>query len=276
MLKKAAGLCPDVFVPDLEDSVPLGEKDNARTIAASSLQSLSVAHSIVIPRVNSLDTGLLEKDVEALIGPHTYGVSVGKIHTGRDIEAIDQILVNVERSKGISIGSSKLIPWIESASGIVNAYEICSASTRIVGVAFGAEDYTNDMRIERRDDESETAFARNVVCVAARAADVLAIDSPYFRFLDGPGLRVNALAAKKIGFTGKFAIHPSQIEIIREIFSPSVTEINHSKLVVKAFKDAEQRGRGSVSLDGRVIDVPVYKRALNLLIRAGVLLEGED
>ncbi len=269
MLDKAMGFAPDAFMPDLEDSVPLEEKARARDVTASYLPQLAQVGPLVIPRVNSLDSGLLEDELAALVGPHIAGVSVGKIQTGKDIDYISGILARLEKQAGVPIGHVKLVPWIETAMAIVHAYEICMASPRIIGVAFGGEDFTHDMGIERSEDDSEVAYPRSVMCVAARAAGVLALDTPYFRFRDPEGLRQNALASKKVGFKGKFAIHPAQIDIINATFSPSPTEIEYARRVVAAFEEAERAGRGSTSLDGKVIDVPVVKRARALLEVAG-------
>ena len=134
-----------------------------------------------------------------------------------------------------------------------------------MAVAFGGEDFTNDLGIERLEDESQVAYARQALCVAARAAHVLALDTPYFKLRNPDGLRDNALRAKSIGFKGKFAIHPEQIDTLNECFSPSAQEIVHAERVVGAFEEAERRGRAWMSLDGWVIDVPVVKRARALL-----------
>lgn len=265
MLERASGLNPDAFIPDMEDSVPIDEKANAREVTASYLERLGANGVPVIPRVNSLDTELLDNDLAAVVGERIFGVSVGKIYTPEDIVTISGKLETLERSTGVETGSVKLLPWIETAAAIVNLHEICVASPRIVGVAFGAEDFTNDMGIERTESETETFFARNSIAVAARAADVLALDTPYFSFRDPDGLRENASAARQYGFKGKFAIHPAQIDIINETFSPSSADIEHARRVVEAFDEAARRGRGSTSLDGKVVDVPVVKRAQAVL-----------
>ena len=265
MLQKALGFSPDVFVPDLEDSVPTDEKANGRAVAASFLTKLSDTGSLVIPRVNSLDTGLLEQDLAAIITPDIYGLSIGKVQTVKEIADICGLIGPLEQKAGLATGRLKLIPWIESAKAIVNAYEICASSKRIIAVAFGAEDFTNDMGIERTDDDSEIAYARSAVCIAARAADVVALDTPYFGFRDTDGLQRDANTARKQGFKGKFAIHPAQIDIINATFSPSPQEVEHAKRVLAAFEAAEHQGRGSTSLNGKVIDVPVVKRARAIL-----------
>ena len=127
---------------------------------------------------------------------------------------------------------------------------------------------TNDMEVQRRDDDAEIAYGRSAVAVAARAAGVLALDTPFFRFRDPDGLREDALEARMLGYRGKFAIHPAQINVLAEVFSPSQAEIEHASRVVRSFEEAERAGRGSTSLDGEVVDIPVVKRARNLLRRA--------
>ncbi|HJO82977.1 MAG: CoA ester lyase [SAR202 cluster bacterium] len=265
MLDKALALRPDAFIPDLEDSVPIDEKANARSITSSYLERFAATGQLIIPRVNSLDTGLLEEDLTAIVGPHIFGVSVGKIDTPVDIAEVSKVLQRLEIRAGMQIGTVKLVPWIESASAIVNVYEICASSSRIVGVSLGAEDFTNDMEIERRGDDRELAYPRNAIAIAARAAGVLALDTPFFAFRDPDALRENSADSKALGFRGRFAIHPAQIDVINQVFSPSDAEVKHARRVVAAFEEAASQGRGSTSLDGHVVDVPVVKRAEALL-----------
>jgi citrate lyase subunit beta/citryl-CoA lyase len=265
MLEKALGLSPDAFVPDMEDSVPAAEKANARDTVRSFLPRLAARGIPVIPRVNSLDTEWIEADLAAVIGADIFGVSVGKVRSAGDISAISQLIGDLERRAGLALGKIHLVPWIETAEAIVDVGAICRASQRIVAVAFGGEDFTNEMGIERLDDESQIAYARQALCVAARAAHVLALDTPYFKLRDLDGLKTSSLRAKSIGFKGRFAIHPEQIEALNECFSPSAQEVAHAQRVVAAYEEAERRGRASTSLDGWVIDVPVVKRARALL-----------
>lgn len=269
MLRKAMNFRPDALVPDMEDSVPDAEKANARNTIASLLTDLAATGIPVIPRVNALDTGWTADDLDAVVGPHIYGISIGKVHVPNDVTQLSLLLDGLEARTGLESGQVKLFLWLESARAMVHCYEICSASPRIEGVAFGGEDFTHDMGIERREDESEVAVARNILCIAARAAEVQALDTPYFRFRDEKGLRDNCATAKQFGFKGKFAIHPAQIEAINQSFSPSEAQIEYAQRVVAAFEDAERHGRGSTSLDGKVIDVPVMKRARALLELAG-------
>ena len=276
MLDKALALAPDAFVPDMEDSVPAAEKANARDTVRSFLPKLAARGRLVIPRVNALDTEWFEADVAAVVGRDIFGISVGKVRTAADVSEISQRLAAHEQSAGLDRGHLKLLPWIETAEAIVNVNAICRASERIVAVAFGGEDFANDMGIERLADESQVAYARQQLCVTARAAHVLALDTPYFKLRDPDGLRVNSASAKSIGFKGKFAIHPEQLDALNECFSPSAAEIAHAERVVAAFDEAERRGRGSTSLDGWVIDVPVVKRARALLDLARRIREDRD
>ena len=270
MLEKALGFKPDALVPDMEDSVPVAEKANAREVIRTFLPKLAATGIAVIPRVNSLDTEWIEDDLAAVVGPSIYGISVGKVDTPEDIQTISNLIADLEKKAGLTPGGLKMIPWLESAKAIVHCYAICSASPRIVGVAFGGEDFTHDMGIERLEDESEVAYPRNVLCIAARAAGIAALDTPYFRFKDEDGLKANIAIAKQTGFKGKFAIHPAQIDAINAGFSPSAAEIENARRVVEAFEEAERQGRGSTSLDGKVIDVPVVKRARAVLALAGI------
>jgi citrate lyase subunit beta/citryl-CoA lyase len=158
--------------------------------------------------------------------------------------------------------------WIETAVGILNAHQILSSDTRIIAAAFGAEDFTNDMGIERNEDDREIFFPRSQVAIAARAAGVLALDTPFFAFRDPDSLKINSEQSRSIGFKGKFAIHPLQVDIINQCFSPSSEEIAHAMEVIEVFGEAAANGRGSTSLNGQVVDVPVVKRAESLLNQA--------
>lgn len=265
MLERALGLAPDAFIPDMEDSVPWDEKANAREVVASYIPQLAKTGKPVIPRVNSLDSGLLAEDLAAVVRPQVYGVSVGKVDGVDILNEVSALIGDAESRAGMEAGSVRLVPWIESASAIVNAYGICRASPRIVAAALGAEDFTNDMEIERRDDDAELAYPRSVIAVAARAAGVLALDTPYFAFRDEEGLRENSAASRGVGFRGRFAIHPAQIDAINEVYSPSAERIERARREIAAFEEAASVGRGSTSLDGKVVDVPVVKRAQALL-----------
>lgn len=275
MLEKAKDFGADVIMADLEDSVPPAEKLNARQIVKDLAPSLSNGGRKVMVRLNSLDTGLTRDELSSVIGPHLYGVSLGKVESTWDIMEWSRMALALEKETGLEPGHLKLIPWIENSKAVMRVYDIALASSRIVGLAFGAEDYTDDMGVRRTDDGAEVYFPRAAVAVAARAAGVAALDSPYVRFRDQEGLKTDIESALKLGYRGKFAIHPAQLDIINAMFSPLPQDIEYARRVVAAWDEAENAGRGSTSLDGRMIDVPVVKRARNLLALADAIARKE-
>ena len=269
MLVRAIAFDADIIMVDLEDSVPPGEKVAARGAAKEWVPRLAKeaprSSRKVMVRVNSLDTGLTQDEVAAVAGPDLFGISLGKPESVWDIREADRILSAAEASAGLEPGSIKLILWIENAKAVMAAQQLGAASPRVVALAFGAEDYTNDLGVQRTDSGEEVFYPRSGVPVAARAAGVASLDSPFVAFRDPEALRRDVQVARQLGYTGKFAIHPSQIEVINETFSPSEDEIAYARQVVEAWNRAEAEGRGSADLDGRMIDVPVIKRAQNLL-----------
>ena len=268
MLERALSFKADVIMVDLEDSVPPGEKANARDVAREWVPKLRQAGQRVMVRVNSLDTGLTKDELAAVISPDLHGISLGKVETPDDVRDTDRMITAMESAAGMDAGQVKLIPWIENARAVISAHQLAAASPRIIGIAFGAEDYTDDMGVERTDSGEEVYFARATVAVAARAAEVASLDSPFVAFRDPEGLEKDARLARRLGYTGKFAIHPAQLDTINDVFSPSAEEVDYARKVMDAWDEAESQGRGSADLDGRMIDVPVVKRARNLLALA--------
>ena len=280
MLEKSAGFSAQWLIPDLEDSVPQAEKTLARDIVAEHIPLLATASKFIVPRVNSLSSGLAENDIAAVASKEIIGISIGKISTVDDVNIIEQMLQAAEKKADIPIGHITILPLIETAKGVINAYEICQASDRIRWVAFGAEDFSADMSISRTVDNTEPVsgigaepgltYPRSAVAIAARAAGVHALDTPYTRFRDPDGLKQEASLAKAIGYKGKLSIHPVQVETIESIFKPSSSEIERARRVLDIASEAETAGRGSASLDGEMIDMPVILRARNVLRDAGL------
>ena len=275
MLKKAAGFETRWLIPDLEDSVPAAEKASARDIVAEHIPTLAKAGKLLAPRVNSMISGLAEDDIAAVVSNDIIGISIGKIGNAEEVKILEQILAKAEKRAGVPIGNTMILPWLETAEAVINAYDICMASDRIRWTAFGAEDYSADMGISRTVDAVESksggepepglAYPRSAVAVAARAARVHALDTPYTKFRDPEGLRAEAMLAKSIGYKGKLAIHPAQVEVIESVFMPTEAEIARARRVLEIAAEAETEGRGSISLDGEMIDMPVILRAQNVL-----------
>lgn len=280
MLQKAASFETRWLIPDLEDSVPAAEKEAARGIVSEYIPLLAKAGKLLAPRVNSMGSGLAEGDIEAVVSNDIVGISIGKIGTVEEVAELEMILASAEKRAGVPIGHTTILPWLETAEAVINAYQICKASDRIRWTAFGAEDFSADMGISRTVDETETtsttaaepglAYPRSAVAIAARAAGVHALDTPFTKFRDPEGLRAEALLAKSIGYKGKLAIHPAQVETIESVFMPTEAEIERAKSVLAIAAEAEADGRGSISLDGEMIDMPVILRARNVLRDAGL------
>ena len=271
MLERAKSFKADVIMVDLEDSVPSREKASARDMAKDWVPALSRQGQRVMVRVNSLDTGLTRSELETLVSPDLYGISLGKVESKWNIRDVDRMLSVIEPLAGVELGSTKVVAWAETASALVDARDIAVSSQRVIALAFGAEDFTNDMGIERSDSGDEVQVPRSLVPVAARAANVASLDSPFVAFQDPEALRADAQKARQMGFTGKHAIHPAQLDIINEVFSPAPDEVAYARRVMDAWDKAEAEGRGSLALDGRMVDVPVVKRAQNLLAFADAI-----
>ena len=271
MLERAKSFKADVIMVDLEDSVPPREKASAREMAKDWVPALSRQGQRVMVRVNSLDTGLTRSELETLVSPDLYGISLGKVESKWNIRDVDRMLYAIEPLAGVEPGSTKVVAWAETASALVDARDIAASSQRVIALAFGAEDFTNDMGIERSDSGDEVQVPRSLVPVAARAANVASLDSPFVAFQDPEALRADAQKARQMGFTGKHAIHPAQLDIINEVFSPAPDEVAYARRIMDAWDKAEAEGRGSLALDGRMVDVPVVKRAQNLLAFADAI-----
>jgi citrate lyase subunit beta/citryl-CoA lyase len=283
MIEKAQHLPTDALVLDLEDSVPSLEKASARATVRDTLAIL--ARGIggegqekrkVFVRINSLASGLAQQDLEAVIIPGVDGISQPKPATAQDVTEVATIIERLERKRGIAAGHIRLLPWVETAMGLLRAFEIASASPRVVGISFGAEDFTLDTGMIRTEEGSELLYPRIMVVIAARAADVIAIDTPYNNFKDEAGLINEAMMARRLGFEGKFLIHPSQIEPVNRIFRPTLEEVEQARSVVATFEAAMAQGFASTSLDGKMIDTPIANRARRLLIIADSIAEKEQ
>ena len=271
MLEKATGFATDAVVADLEDSVPMAEKPGARVLVADMIPALAKSGQRVIVRVNSLDTGLTADDIAAVVQPDVFAISVGKITSPGDIAEYSGLLDAAEAKAGLPAGQTLLIPWIETAAGVLHAYDIAQASDRVVAITFGAEDYTRDVGIRRTASGEEVQFPRSLVALAAHAAGVTPLDTPYVNFRDSTGLESDIAEAARLGYKGKFAIHPAQLEPIRRLFGPQPDEIEYARRVMAAWDAASADGRGSLDLDGAMVDVPVVERARNTLAEAAEL-----
>ncbi len=243
----------DCIIFDLEDSVPVHQKDAARYLVKNALRDLDFGDSELWVRINKND---MERDLFQVLQGSPHGICIPKVETRDDIVAVEQIVEELP-------GQVKLMPIIESAQGIINAPQIAMASKHIVALAFGAEDLTRDLGGERSWET--LLYPRGVLVHAAKAFGIQALDTIYPDTRDEQGLREETKKIKAMGFDGKGVIHPDQIPLIHDCFNPSSEEIMKARAIVKALREAKKKGMGAASLDGKMIDEPVEKKAKKIL-----------
>jgi citrate lyase subunit beta/citryl-CoA lyase len=268
-IDKAKTLKADIICLDLEDSVPASEKEPARHLVNEALKSQSEFAGEVYVRTNPFDSGMIEEDIKAVVQTGLNGIVVPKVNDSNEIFELSKMVSALERQQRIQQDSIEIMPSIESAKGVVNAYRIASATPRVSAIVFGVFDYLFDMGLEYAEDGIEYSYARAKVPVDARAAGVYAIDSIWQKVDDADGLVRDATAGMKLGYRGKSIIHPNQIEPVHKIFMPNKEEVEWARKVVGALSDAMNRGKGAVKLEGKMIDAVHYKRAKALLDAAG-------
>jgi len=271
---KAVNSGADAVIIDLEDSVPLAQKEETR----SKVREKVFEHRDrkIIVRVNALSSGFLQGDLDEVIVKDLFCIMVPKVESMEHINEIDRLLLDVEKKTGMKAGTVDVIPLIESARAVQNIFRIVSVTTdssRIVTVAFGAADYTLDLGIEMTKEGAELSYPRSRIPVACRAAGIEPpLDTPFMIDLkDIESLKADAMRAKRLGFQGKLCIHPNQIDPCHAIFSPTREEILYAEKVVQAFEEAESKGVGAFQLDGKFIDYPVVNRSRRVLKLAAAI-----
>lgn len=268
---------PDSIMLDLEDSVTLAEKDAARLLVYHALKTVDYGHTEKVVRINPLSTPYGKKDVEAVVKAGAEVIRMPKTECADEVRALEAEILKVEKEIGRE-GETRIMAAIESALGIVHAYEIATASPRMMGIALGAEDYSANLKTHRTAGGTELLLAREQMVVAARAAGIACFDTVFSNLDDMEGFRKEVELIRELGFDGKSIIHPSQIEIVNEVFTPSAKEIEKARAVVAAIRDARAKGSGVLSLNGKMVDRPVLLRAertLALAHAAGVIEEEE-
>ena len=260
MLQDAAILGADSIILDLEDAVSLTEKDSARILVRDAIKTIDYSQVEVVVRVNPLDTEFGPQDVDMIARVKPDTLLIPKADE-EEIKLVDTMLDKIEEEEGYLAGSIKIIALIETAIGLATVYDVIKASKRVVGVLLGGEDLTSDLGVSRTREGEEIFYARNKVATACRALKVDSIDTPFTDTNDYEGLAKDTAKAKSLGLTGKSSINPRQIEIIHSVFAPTAAELKHALRVLEAMKEAEKEGKGVCSLDGKMIDAPIIKRA---------------
>lgn len=274
MIDKALGLNTDAIMLDIEDGVAPSEKDTARKLIGAALGRERLPDSPTrFVRINAIGHARMDADLEAVLRPGLDGLALPKVETTEEVLKIDSILREREPGLRIERGSIKLLIAIESPKGLLNAPAIAACSPRVVGLMFGAEDFGREMGLPtaREGEARDMIYARSAMAVAAASAHVQAIDGVWVDLKDTEGLWGFARQSRRLGFSGMSLIHPSQIDPINSVFSPTPEEIDYAQQVVKAYEEAVARGDGSISFSGQLIDRPIVERARRALEMARML-----
>ena len=264
MMQNAGLFGADSIILDLEDAVSIEQKIEARYLVRNTLRIIDFKDSEVIIRINPLDSQWGVDDLEQVVPAEPDVILLPKCESKEDIDELAAILQELEEKNNIE-EPIWIMPLIETAKGVLKAYEIASSNERVVALCFGAEDFTADMGISRTREGKETLWARQMIAISAKAAGIQAMDTVFSDLDDMEGLYLSAKEAKEIGFDGKGLIHPSQIAVVHQAFKPDKKEVEKAKRIVEAFEESQKRGLGVISVDGKMIDLPVVKRAQKIL-----------
>ena len=271
MIDKAVALPVDAILLDIEDGVAPAAKETARKQIAESLDRIAVQKkenpSYRTParyvRINAVGHERMNADVEYVIRPALEGLAVPKVETPDQVNVVEKILDEREPKMGMVRGSVRLLLALESPRGLFNAYAIATSSPRVIGLMFGAEDFSRELSLPlRREGEAvDLIYARSAMVTAAAAAHVQAVDGVWPNFQDMEGLKKFALQSRRLGFSGMSLIHPAQINEVNAAFRPTSEEVDYCRRVVQAFDDARARGEGAIAFGGQLLDMPIVDRA---------------
>ncbi|WP_434109111.1 citrate (pro-3S)-lyase subunit beta [Enterococcus faecalis] len=277
MLRDAPLYGADSIMFDLEDAVSLKEKDSARVLVHSALKTFDYGNIEIVVRINALDAGGAE-DIEAMVLAGVDVIRLPKTETAQDIIDVEAVITEVEQQNDIPVGTTKMMAAIESAEGVLNAPAIAKSSTRLIGIALGAEDYVTNMKTRRHPDGQELFFALSMILHAARAAGIAAIDTVYSDVDNTEGFEAEVRLIKQLGFDGKSVINPRQIPLVNTIYAPTEKEIQNAKEVIWGIREAEAKGSGVISVNGKMVDKPIVERAervIALALAAKLITEEE-
>ena len=262
-LEKAKKIQADIVCFDLEDSVPDDEKANARKLIKSALKSRKSYRSSIFVRTNSPTSGKIPSDLKEVVQKGIDGIVIPKVNNTIELKKIEKILSKLEKARKLK--PIQLIPSIESAEGVVNAFGISSFGKRVSAVVFGIFDLLNDLGVEYVKESEGAKYSRTKIPVDAHAAGVAAIDGIWQDLKDSKGLEKDCTLGKSLGYTGKSIIHPDQIPVVHKLFHPNKSEILWAENVCKTYLESIKNGKGATTVDGKMIDEVHFKQAQALL-----------
>ncbi len=268
LMLSAAKSDADVLLLDIEDSVqPDSNKEIARATIKKWVLEGRFSKHVVFPRVNDRESGQLLKDVYELTIEGIHGFMYPKSKTGEDVYFFSKLLETIEYEKGIPVGTFKIIPLIETAAAVLNAQEICQASERVVAIAYGCEDFITDLE-GIHDAEHQSLFTpRAIIAMAARANNVIPIDTVHINVHDLEDLEINLRVAKNLGFEGMLVLNPKELPLVHSYFSPSEKEVNDAREMLRLSDEAKKEGKGVVIMNGKFVGPPMVATAKKILAR---------
>lgn len=274
MLVKSISLDADALVLDLEDGVATAQKGAARSQVLEALRTTNFGEKEKIVRINALTTEFGHADLETVVQGRPDSILIPKIYGPGEMLEVDNIVTHLEEKQGIPQGHIRLMVMVETPAAVLNLPAIATCTRRATALCFGAADFMKETRGRITRERREALFALTQMVLAARVAGIDAIDSPYFNIKDEEGLLLTTQMVRDLGFDGRCVIHPSQIEPVNRIFSPSQEEVDYAKKVIEAYKEAEATGRGTIALEGELIEalhVEIARRTLKVAERAGLI-----
>ena len=271
MLINGNTLGADAVIFDLEDAVSPAEKDAARILVRNTMRYMDFKGCEIIVRINSIDTPYWKQDIRQILPEQPALLLLPKTNTAEDVMEADAYITQVEALLGLETNSVGLMPLIETAQGVENAFQIAKAANRVKALFLGAEDLTADLQCKRTKEGREIEYARTRLVVAARAAGVEVYDTPFTDVNDDEGIVKDAQLAKSLGFTGKASISPRHVDVINSVFSPTMKEVDYAYEVMDAIALAKEQGKGAIALHGKMIDAPIVARARQTIAMAEAL-----
>lgn len=266
LLTNASKIICDVLLFDIEDSVqPALNKEVARQKLVSYISNGHFSGRSIFPRINDRESGQLLKDVMALSITGVDGFMYPKAKNGEDIYFFDKLLETVEYEKGLEVGTFKIIPLIETASAVLNVQEICTISKRVVAIAYGSEDFITDLEGVHDQEHISLFTPRALIAMAARAHNIVPIDTVHVRVKDLKDLEVNLKLSRKLGYEGMLVLNPMELPLVHQYYSPSEEEVKNSKEILRLDKEARENGVGVAIMNGKFIGPPFVARAKKIL-----------
>ena len=267
MITKSVTLGVDSICMDMEDGTAINKKAEARATIAKALQELDFGASEKLARINSVGSGWEQEDIEAVLPHYPDGIVIPKVESFEQVEWASRIIEDAELKNGWKVNSIRILIGVETAKGILNLKEI-AAHPRLDAIIFGGEDFAASIGAVRTKDAVELLYARQAVIVACAAYDLQPLDIVTIDYKDLEALKVESEFGARLGFSGKQIIHPNQVQVVQEAFTPSDEAIAYARRIVETFEASQKEGKGAYSLDGKMIDMPLLKNAQKVLARA--------